>query len=186
MEDKRIVDLYWQRDESAIYETEKKYGSYCFSIANRILPDKGDAQECVNDTYFGAWNAIPPHRPENLSTFLGKITRRISLKKRREKSAVKRGGGSIEESLDELEECIPSGQAIDDALAATELTAIINAFLDTLPLTERRVFLRRYWYFDSIKEISSRYGFGESKVKMMLKRTRDKLLVKLEKEGVLV
>ena len=186
MEDNRIVELYWQRDERAISETEKKYGSYCFSIANRILQDSEDAQECVNDTYLGAWNAMPPHRSETLSTFLGKIARHLSLKKRREKSADKRGGGSVEESLDELEECIPSGQTIDDRLAAEELTEVINAFLDTLPLTERRVFLRRYWYFDSISEISSRFGFGESKVKMMLKRTRDKLLARLKKEEVLV
>ena len=186
MEDGRIVDLYWQRDEAAISETEKKYGGYCLSIASHILQDHEDAQECVNDTYLGAWNAMPPHRPENLSTFLGKITRRLSLKKRRAKLAYKRGGGSAEESIDELEACIPSGQTIDDSLAVAELTEIINAFLDTLPLTERRVFLRRYWYFDSISEISSRYGFGESKVKMMLKRTRDKLQLRLKKEGVLV
>ena len=184
MEDRRIVELYWNRDEAAIAETQRKYGNYCFSIANRILQNPADAQECVNDAWLGAWNAIPPHRPEVLSAFLGKITRRLSLKKYRERTAVKRGGGGIEASLEELEECLPSGQSVDDAIAAAELTAILDAFLETLPAAERRVFLRRYWYFDPIREIAARYGYGESKVKMMLKRTRDALRVRLEKEDI--
>ena len=186
MEDSRIVELYWNRDEAAIDETERKYGTYCFSIANRILQNPADAQECVNDAWLGAWNAIPPHRPEVLSAFLGKITRRLSLKKYRDRSAEKRGGGSVEASLDELEECLPSGQSADDALAAAELTAILNAFLERLPIAERRVFLRRYWYFDPIREIAARYGYGESKVKMMLKRTRDALRAQLEMEDIWV
>ncbi len=186
MDDKQIVDLYWQRNEMAISETEKKYGRYCFSIATNILHNNEDARECVNDTFFGAWNAMPPHRPVILSTFLGKITRRLSLKRWRNKTADKRGGGSIAISIDELEDCIPSGKNIDDSIERTELTGIINAFLDNLPVSERRVFLRRYWYFDSIGDISSRYGFTESKVKMMLKRTRDKLLVCLQKEDIWV
>ncbi len=184
MDDCRIVDLYWDRDETAITETENKYGRFCFSIANRILQNAEDARECVNDTFLAAWNAIPPHRPEILSTFLGKITRRLSLKKRRDSSAEKRGGGNSDISLDELEECIPSGQSIDDSIDIAELTKIINTFLSELPLAERRVFLRRYWYFDSIGEIASRFGFSHSKVKMMLKRTRDKLLVRLQKEDI--
>ncbi|MBR1770956.1 MAG: sigma-70 family RNA polymerase sigma factor [Lachnospiraceae bacterium] len=186
MDDRQIVDLYWQRNEAAITETEHKYGRYCFSIANHILRDTEDARECVNDTYLGAWNAIPPHRPEILSSFLGKITRRLSLKKWRDLSAAKRGGGHVTVSVDELEECIPSGQCIDENLAIAELTEIINAFLKTLPLEERRIFLRRYWYFDSIRDICARYGFGASKVKMMLKRTRDKLLVRLQQEDIWV
>ena len=186
MEDSRIVDLYWQRDETAIAETEKKYGKYCLSVARRILDDRQDAEECVNDTYLGAWNAMPPHRPAVLPTFLGKIARRLSLKKRRDRTAGKRGGGIVAESLDELEDCIPSGQRIDDALEGRELEAAVNAFLEGLPADERRVFLRRYWYFDSVREISVRYGFGESKVKMTLKRTRDKLRARLEKEGIFI
>ena len=186
MKDSQIVDLYWQRDETAISETEAKYGRFCFSIANNILHDDEDAKECVNDTYLGAWNAMPPHRPEMLSTFLGKITRRLSLKKWRDRSADKRGGGSVALSMEELEECIPSRQSADDSIAVAELTNIINEFLETLPVEERRVFLRRYWYFDSISDISARFGFGESKVKMMLKRTRDKLLVRLQKEDAAV
>lgn len=184
MEDRAIVALYWERDAAAITETERKYGKYCFSIANNILRDPEDAHECVNDTYFGAWNAMPPHRPEILSTFLGKITRRLSLKRRRDNSAQKRGGGAAEISLEELEECIPNGQSAEESVEFAELTRIVNAFLESLPLQERRVFLRRYWFFDSIREISSRYGYRESKVKMMLKRTRDKLRDCLRKEGV--
>lgn len=186
MQDQQIVDLYWKRNEKAISETQSKYGRYCFSIANNILWDQEDAKECVNDTYLGAWNAIPPHRPTILSTFLGKITRRISLKKWRGRSADKRGGGIVKVSLDELEECVSSGKRIDENIEIEELAEIINTFLERLPLEERRVFLRRYWYFDSIRVISSRLGFGESKVKMMLKRTRDKLRVVLQEEGVLL
>ena len=186
MEDRRIVDLYWQRDETAIAETENKYGRLCFSIANNILRNREDAKECVNDTWLGAWNAMPPHRPEILSTFLGKITRRLSLRKWRARTAEKRGGGSMELSIEELEECIPSGQRIDEGLETAELAEIISTFLEALPPEERRVFMRRYWYFDSIRDISRRFGFGESKVKMMLKRTRDKLLICLQKEEIWV
>ena len=186
MEDRRIVDLYWQRDETAIAETENKYGRFCFSIANNILRNREDAKECVNDTWLGAWYAMPPHRPEILSTFLGKITRRLSLRKWRARTAEKRGGGSMELSIEELEECIPSRQRIDEGLETAELAEIISTFLEALPPEERRVFMRRYWYFDSIRDISRRFGFGESKVKMMLKRTRDKLLICLQKEEIWV
>ena len=184
MDDSRIVELYLNRDQTAISETGQKYGHYCFSIANNILHDSEDASECVNDTYLGAWNAIPPYIPENLRAFLGKITRRLSLKKWRDKTAQKRGGGNIEISIDELEECIPSGHSVDEALEMKELTNIINSFLENLPQDERRVFLRRYWYFDSIDDICVRFGFGKSKVKMMLKRTRDKLLAQLNREDI--
>ena len=114
MDDERIVGLFWQRDEAAIAETKKKDGKYCFSIADRILNDREDAMECVNDAYLGAWNSITPHKPEVLATFIGKITRRIALKMYRARSAQKRGGGEAYVSFDELEECIPSGQAIDE------------------------------------------------------------------------
>ncbi len=186
MEDSRIVELYWQRDETAIAETQNKYGHYCYSIANNILRNNEEAEECVNDTYLGAWKSIPPHCPVILSTFLGKITRQLSLKKLRYQTAGKRGGGAPVAALDELEECIPSGQSMEADLNARELAKIIDEFLGSLSTWERRVFLRRYWYFDSIKDISSRFGFSQSKVKMMLKRTRDKLLVRLGKEDIWV
>ncbi|MCR5332255.1 MAG: sigma-70 family RNA polymerase sigma factor [Lachnospiraceae bacterium] len=184
MDDSRIIGLFNERSETAISEAEKKYGRYCLSIACNILHDNEDAAECVNDALLGAWNSIPPHAPENLAAFLGKITRNLSLKKWREQSAAKRGGGNTAVSLDELEECIPSGHTIDEHLETEELTGIINSFLAALPDTERRVFLRRYWYFDTVDDICGRFGFGKSKVKMILKRTRDKLRKKLEKEGI--
>ena len=186
MEDARIVDLFWGRDEAALTETESKYSRYCHTIANNILHNDEDAQECVNDVFLAAWNAIPPHKPEKLSTFLAKITRRIALNRWRDLRTDRRGGGNIETSLSELEECIPSGMDVDEALNAEELTSIFKAFLATLPADERRVFVRRYWFFDSIASIAKRYGFSESKTKMMLKRTRDKLAVRLKKEGVWV
>ena len=186
MEDSAIVELLWQRNETAISETEEKYGTYCRTIAGRILGDEEDVRECVSDALLAVWNAIPPHSPENLRTFLGKITRRLALKKRRDITREKRGGGALDLSLEELDECVPSGSRIDDALEAEELQRIIDAFLETLPADVRRVFLRRYWYFDSVEAIAGRYGYGESRVKMMLKRARDKLAVRLEKEGIFV
>lgn len=184
MEDSRIVELYWQRNEAAIAHTQEKYEKYCYAIAKGILNNDEDANECVNDTYMGAWNAMPPNRPAILSTFLGKITRRISLKKYRSKSAEKRGSGETALALEELEECIASERSIDEQLSAKELAEMLNAFLDMLKADERRVFLRRYWFFDSIEDISTRFGFSQSKVKMLLKRTRDKLRAQLEKEDI--
>ncbi len=182
MEDSRIVELYWQRSEAALEETERKYGRWCFSIARNILLDDEDARECVNDTYLGAWNSMPPHRPEALRAFLGKMTRRICLNKLRGRHAQRRGGGAAELSLDELAECVPSGRSMDERIGAAELTEVINSFLEALPADERRIFLRRYWYFDPVGDIAARFGYGESKVKMKLKRTRDKLLERLREE----
>ena len=186
MEDLEIVELYWNRNEDAIKETSKKYGNYCYSISYNILNNNEDAQECVNDTYLGAWNAIPPHHPNILSTFLGKITRRLSLNKWREKNAQKRGGGEVVLSFDELEECIGTNDYAKEELDAQELANTINTFLKTLKEDERKVFVCRYFYFESIDDIAVRFMFTQSKVKMMLKRTRDKLKDYLVKEGVLV
>lgn len=184
MEDSLIINLYWQRDEAAITATGEKYGRYCYTISYNILRNNEDAEECVNDTYIGAWNAMPPEHPQNLSLFLGKITRNLSLKRWRAKTAEKRGGGEVPLALDELEECIASGNTIDEHLRAEELAGIINEFLAGLAVMERRVFMCRYWHFDSVRDISDRFGFTQSKVKMMLKRTREKLLRHLEKEGI--
>ena len=186
MEDKDIVDLYWQRDEKAISETVEKYGRYCYSIAYNILSDNEDAEESVNDTYLNAWNSMPPHRPAVLSTFLGKITRFICLKKWRNKRTQKRGGGNIDFVFEELSECIPAKSAVEEELEKAETAKMINAFLDTLPVSEQNVFVCRYWYFDSISAISIQFGFSESKVKSMLHRTRKKLKTKLSQEGVLI
>ena len=186
MDDQRIVELYWQRDEDAIKETKEKYGRYCYSIAYNILKSPEDAEECESDTYLEAWNAMPPERPDPLRSFIGMLSRRISLDKWRRKNAEKRGGGETALSFDELEECIPSGKGIDEELSEIELGRMISEFLSALPESECNVFLRRYFYFDSINDICKRYGFGQSKVKMMLKRTREKLMKKLTEEGIFV
>jgi len=183
MEDCKIIELYWQRCETAIEQTQKKYGRYCFSIANNILPNEEDAQECVNDTYLAAWNAIPPNRPKVLSTFLGKLTRRISIDRWRILSADKRGGGAIPLALEELNQCIPGNLDAQAQVEAKELAVCINSFLAGLPEIERRVFLLRYFDMASLKEIQEKFHFSDSKVKTTLYRTRKKLKTHLEKEG---
>lgn len=185
MDDSQIVALFWQHNEDAIAEAQKEYGRYCFSIANQILRNEADAEEIVNDAMAGAWNAIPPHRPAVLSTFLGKITRRLSLKRLRERTAEKRQGDEVSLSLEELGECIPASSGVEEAVELKELAASISAFLDTLSAEERRVFIRRYWFFDPVQAICSRFGYSESKTKMMLKRTRDRLALWLKKEGMI-
>jgi len=184
MDDGQIVSLYWARDERALSESERKYGAYCRAIARNILHSPEDADEAVNDTWFGAWNAMPPHRPSVLSAFLGKITRRLSLRRWRYLDAKKRGGGEAALALDELMDCVSGGPAPEEAMEAKELAALINAFLSGLPETERRVFVRRYWYLDSVADICGRFRFSKSKVESMLYRTRMKLRARLEREGV--
>lgn len=184
MDDERIVDLYWQRDTAAICVTEEKYGRYCYAIAYRILTQEEDAQESVNDTYLAAWNAMPPHRPSVLSTFLGKITRRISLNRWRDLTADKRGGGQLPLALEELGD-VTSGQDVESAVRQRALARDISQFLRKLPQTERDVFICRYWYLASVRQISQQFAFSESKVKSMLLRTREKLRVRLIEEGYL-
>ncbi len=183
MEDKQIVALYWAREESAIRETAEKYGSYCHSIAYTILQDQQDAQECVNDTYMDAWNAMPPNRPSILATFLGKITRRISIDRLRVYIAKKRGGGQVILALEELEDCVSGSSDVELQAQRKELIAAIQRFLEGLPTTERRIFLLRYWYLESIQSIAKQYGYSRSKVASMLHRIRIKLRKHLEKEG---
>lgn len=182
MDDKQIVALYWARNEQALAETAAKYGNYCFRIAYNILSNREDADECVNDTYLGAWERIPPHEPSVLSAFLGKLTRRISLNKWRNRTRQKRGGGEVAMALDELYECIPSGEDIARQTEQKELNRAITTFLNGLPQTERDVFVCRYWYLADIKKISKAFGFTESKVKSMLHRTRIKLRTHLKEE----
>ena len=184
MNDKNIVDLYFNRDEEAITQTDKKYGRYCYSIAYNILTNKEDAEESVSDTYMTAWRAIPPRRPSVLSTFLGKITRHISIDRWRERSANKRGGGEVTLALEELEDCVAGLQNVEMEYERKELIRAYVKFLDTLPVTERRVFLCRYWYVDSVEAIAEKFGFSQSKVKTMLHRTRAKLRMQLAEEGL--
>ena len=185
MDDQAILDLYFSRSEAAIVQTDAKYGSYCYSIAYHILTDREDSEECVSDTYLAAWNNIPPRRPNVLSAFLGKITRYISINRYKSRSAYKRGGGEMELALEELGECVAGSMDVEAQYAYKETVRTFRRFLDALPETERRVFLRRYWYLDSIREISQRFGFSESKIKSMLHRIRKKLHTTLGKDGLL-
>ena len=184
VDDKKIIDLFWQRDEQAIAATERAYGGYCRAIADNILHDAEDAAECVNDALLHAWNSIPPHSPENLKAFLGKLTRCICLNRWRDARAAKRGGGQVELAYEELEDCISGGGSVDERLQAKELTQIINCFLASLPEIDRMLFVCRYWYFESVSQIANRFGFGQSKVKTTLWRLRRKLLETLKREGV--
>lgn len=183
MDDNTIIDLYWERSEDAISETAAKYGGYCFTIAYNILFNKEDSEESVNDTYLAAWNTMPPRRPQMLATFLGKMTRYISLDRWKNRTAAKRGGGEVALVLDELEECISGEDSIEQDYLRKELVRNINNFLGELPETERKVFMCRYWYMDSIEDVAERFGFSASKVTSMLHRTRGKLKRVLEKEG---
>lgn len=185
MDDKAIVDLYWKRSEQAILETAAKYGGYCFSIAYNVLANNEDAEESVNDTYFAAWNKLPPHRPSVLGAFLGKITRYLSIDKWRAQHTEKRGGGEINVALEELEETLAADCNTESAFLYKEAVTAFNRFLDALPETERNVFLRRYFLLDPVKDIALSFGFSESKVKSMLLRTREKLRRQLQKEDFL-
>jgi RNA polymerase sigma-70 factor (ECF subfamily) len=184
MDDNEIVELYWERSENAIAETSKKYSKYCHYISYNILHNHEDAKECVNDTYLRTWNAIPPKRPNCLATFLGKITRNLSLDKYKQYAAEKRGLGQTELVLSELEDCIPAASDVEQATDEMILVKAINTFLAALPKTNRMVFVRRYWHLSAIKEIAEQYGMSESKVKSMLFRTRNELKKHLEKEGI--
>lgn len=185
MDDQKIVTLFWNRNEQGLQEVKSKYGNYCRSIAYNILRNMQDAEECESDTYLTAWNVIPPEKPMLLGAFLGRITRNLSLKKLRSNTAVKRGGNEAILSLDELSDCIPVGKSFEETLQAQELADLISAFLYTLSEMERKIFVVRYWYCASIKEIADRFGFTQSKVKMMLLRTRTQLREHLVKEGFL-
>lgn len=183
MEDHKIIDLYWQRSEQAIRETDSKYGGYCYSIAYNILTNREDSEESVSDTYLAAWRAMPPRRPGILAAFLGKITRHLSIDRWRRRTAEKRGGGEVVLALEELEDCLSDGLSAEDTVQKKELAVLINRFLDALPETERNVFLCRYWYADPVQDIADTLGFSVSKVNSMLYRTRQKLRRALEKEG---
>ena len=183
MEDSAIVDLYLARREDAIKETAQKYGKYCYAISYRILHSDADAEECVNDAYLGAWNAIPPHKPMNLQTFVGKIVRNISINRYEKRRAEKRFG-AVEHILDEYMECIPDESCEPtDALALREA---LNAFLSSQAPTVRTVFLRRYYYFCSVKEIAEMTDITVSNVKIILHRMRRKLREHLLKEEIFV
>ena len=186
MKDAEIVELYWNRDEAAIAATSESYGNYCYSIAYRILQCSEDAQECVNDTYWKAWLSIPPQRPNRLATYLGKITRNLSLDRLKQLNAQKRGKGQVELALQELESCIPSADDMDQIADEIVLSDAINQFLRAQPRTERNIFVGRYWHLYSISDLAQAYGMRESKVASLLFRMRQKLRHHLEKEGIYI
>ncbi len=185
MKDIDIIKLYFLRSENAIRETEKKYGGYCSAIADNILHSRQDTEECVSDTYLRAWNSIPPKRPDNLRTYLGKIIRGLAINRYKMQSAEKRGGSSADVIFSELEGCIPDNISVEDALDERLMIKAIEDFLRRQSAEKRSVFLRRYWYAESIADIAKSFSLSESKVTSTLYRQRLKLKEYLEKEGIL-
>ena len=186
MEDQQIIELYWARSEQAIRESETKYGAFCLSIARNILAQEQDAEECVNDTWLRAWNAMPPQRPGILSAFFGKLTRNLSLDRWRYNRAAKRGGPQVETALEELGECLPASGRPEDHLEERETADLISRFLREQPQLDRVLFLRRYWYLDSVAALAERFSMNENTVKSRLHRTRLRLKEVLLREGVAV
>lgn len=182
MDDSKIIDLYFSRDETAIEETSRKYGAYCYTVANNILSSHEDAEECVNDAWMRAWNSIPPQRPQVLKLFLLRITRNISLDRLKAVKAKKRGGGETELAIEELSECIPGEGDVIDELIGDELSWLIRKFVHSLPDLERAIFVRRYFFLDSVQAVADRYGMSEGSVMTRLSRTRKKLKALIEKE----
>lgn len=183
MEDRKIVQLYWDRIPDAIPATSEKYGAYCTRIARNILENREDAEECVNDTYLQAWNSMPPHRPDVLSAFLGKLTRNISFNRYRYNRAEKRGGGQIPAVLDELAEVVSGTDDVTQEIDRRELIRAIDTFLDGLPPDKRNLFVRRYWYSDSIPAIARQFHMTENHVSVTLSRLRGRLRRFLVREG---
>lgn len=182
MQDEMIVELYWQRNESALRETEQKYQSYLQKIAYNILADLEDAKEAVNETLLRAWNSIPPHKPDILKTYLGKITRQLSIDVYRRDHRQKRVASEFTVSLDELSDIV-SDSGTSDSLDSKLLGETIDRYLQTQSYAARTAFVQRYYFNDTVREIAERQNASESKVKSMLYRTRQGLKEYLEKEG---
>ena len=185
MEDRQIVELYWQKNADAISETANKYGAYCFMIADNILHCAEDSEECVNDTWLHAWNSMPPQKPNVLRMFLVRITRNLSFNRFNARNAEKRGGGEMILVLDELTECLASVTDTEAAYEATELEQCIRRFVRTLPERDGNVFVRRYFFTESTSAIAERYGLTINNIRVILSRTRKKLKLELMKEGYL-
>lgn len=181
MTDQQIIEAYWRRDEAAIRETAAAYGSYCFTVANNILGDPRDAEECVSDTWLGAWNSIPPQRPGRLSFFLARLTRNLAIDRWRAKNAGKRGGGEAPLLLEELAQCA-AREDVESQLQAQELGALVNRFAASLPERDRGLFLRRYFYGEPLAKAAGRYGLTPHHAAVILSRVRKKLAACLEKE----
>lgn len=184
MEDQRIIELFWQRDTGAIPAVQEKYGGSLLRLAERLLGSREDGEECVNDTFLNAWNAIPPERPRLLFAWLARVCRNLAFDRLDWKNAQKRGGEAVALTA-ELEACIPDSLR-EQEVAGRELAELLTKFLEAQPEAARLMFLRRYWYGDTVREIGERYGYGESKVKVTLLRTRERLRAYLEREGITV
>ncbi|MBQ8401280.1 MAG: sigma-70 family RNA polymerase sigma factor [Clostridia bacterium] len=186
MQDEQIVQLYWDRDQTAVTETQTKYGAYLTKIAMNILADRQDSEESVNDTYLAAWNSMPPQKPSVLSVYLSRLTRRISIDLYRRRSARKRQGNQYALSLSELDETVSGGTTPEEEVETAYLAEVISRFLRSLSEDERNTFIGRYYYLDPLKDVAAYCGMGEAKAKSMLHRTRQKLKAFLEKEGYTV
>ena len=185
MDDAGIVALYWSRDESAITETDRKYGPYCRAIALNILSVREDAEECVNDSYHNAWNAMPPQRPDKLPPFLGRIVRNLSISRWRRERAQKRYGG-LENLLSGLEECLPDPKGVEQEVEGRALTRRIEGWLEGLSRDDRAVFLRRYWYGQEVRALARAWGVTPNRMAKRLQRLRKSLKQNLEQEGITV
>lgn len=186
MEDKLLIDGLFARDERSVARLEEKYSGYCYTVAYAVVRCREDAQECVGDAMLGAWNSIPPNRPENLGAYVGRIARNSALNLLKVRRAKKRGEKNVALALDELSECIPSAENTEQQADTVLLREAVNGFLDSLERERRIVFIQRYWYMLGISEIAAEHGMTEGAVKMSLKRTRDSLKIFLEKEGFTV
>lgn len=183
MEDNKIIELYWNRDENAIYETNNKYGKYCYTIANNILQSEEDSKECVNDTYLKVWNTIPPARPNIFKLFIAKITRNLAINKY-EKNKAKKRNTNMDLALEELKECLPDNSLVEEESNYQDLIENLNNFLKEQSLEKRKIFLERYWNLFSIHEISEKNHLNEINVKVILHRLRKKLKEYLNERGV--
>ena len=185
MQDEKIIALYWQRDQSAIDETDKKYGVQLRGLSYGILSDREDAEECVSDTYMAVWNSLPPQRPKRLRAYAAAIVRNLSLRRVRDRYSKKRGGGEVALALEELEDCLCSQTNVECEYEQKELAGKIEEFLRTFSADDRRIFMCRYWGFAPVAEIAQKLGCPQSKVKSSLHRTRGKLQKYLTKEGLI-
>jgi len=186
MDDSQIIDLYWNRDQTAISFTSAKYANYCTTISYNVTKNREDTEECLNDTWVKTWNSIPPTRPDSLKTYVGTICRNLSLNKYKERHAQKRGGGQVELALDELSEIVSNLAEAENDENSEKIREVLNNFLAKLKDKERDVFVRRYWHLKSVGEIADEYGLSEANVKQLLFRSRNKLKKELEKSGVQV
>ncbi|MCM1308980.1 MAG: sigma-70 family RNA polymerase sigma factor [Butyrivibrio sp.] len=185
MDDSKIVDLFLERSEKAIVELSNKYGSMCMKLAMNLLNDRQDAEECVNDAYFGVWNSIPPQKPKILVSFVNRVVRNISINRYKKNNADKRKG-NYDLCIEELEGCIASQNSVEDEIAESELSSYIDEFLDSLNKVNRMLFVRRYWYMDDYGDISEMSGLKEGTVRVRLSRIKANLKVFLERRGVFV